>query len=111
MNARHFKIVIVLAAAASLCAAAPGPAAATQRHAPRERLQFNAAPPRHDRRARQMDTNDLAGHGAWLGCAARHASAGTRETTAFTAVYCGRAPVFLARADGVAADAETGRSS
>jgi hypothetical protein len=103
MKARHIALLIVSAAAAALCIAGPGQAVANARHAPHERTQFNSVTARRDRHARQMDTNDLAGHGAWLGCAARHASAGTRESAALTAVYCGRAPMFLARADGAAA--------
>jgi hypothetical protein len=55
-----------------------------------------------------MDTNDVAGHGAWLGCAAHHASAGARESTALAAIYCGRAPVFLASADGAANSGRSG---
>jgi hypothetical protein len=110
MKARHIVILIVSVAAAAPCFAGPGPAVANARHAPHERIQFSSTTPRRDHHARQMDTNDLAGHGAWLGCAARHTSAGTKESTALTAVYCGRAPMFLARADGAAA-AISGRSA
>ena len=110
MRARHIAILVVPAAAAALCAAGAGAATAHQRHSPHHRVQANAAASHRVRHARQMDTNDVAGHGAWLGCASRHPSAGARESASLAAVYCGRAPVFLAATD-FAAVTNTGRSA
>jgi hypothetical protein len=110
MRARHIAILVVPAAAAALCAAGASPALAHQRHSPHQRAHANAPASHRARHARQMDTNDVAGHGAWLGCASRHPSAGARESASLAAVYCGRAPVFLA-ATGGAADTKTGWSA
>ncbi|HEY1878358.1 MAG TPA: hypothetical protein VGG68_00350, partial [Caulobacteraceae bacterium] len=61
MRDRHIAMLIVPAAAVALCAAVPAPALA--RHAPHERIQFNSTTHHRARHVRQMDTNDVAGHG------------------------------------------------
>ncbi len=101
MKPRHTAILITTVAMAAFYAVSPNSAVAEQRRPPHARIQ--AKTPARTRHARQMDINDVAGRGAWLGCGARHASAGTRESAALPAIYCGRAPIFLASRAGDAA--------
>ena len=108
MRPRDIAILITTAAVAAFCAVGPNSALAQQRHPPHERIQAKSA--FRTRHARQMDINDVAGHGAWLGCAAHHASAGANESTALPAIYCGRAAIFLASTEGDDAPA-AGRSA
>lgn len=96
MRPRYITMLIATAAVAAFCAAAPNPVAAEQRHPPHERIQAKSAIHPRTRHARQMDINDLAGHGAWRGCAAPGAVVGTSDSAELAAIYCGRAPVFLA---------------
>ena len=100
MRLHQIAMIVTTAVSAAVCAA--GPAAAEHRRPPRAQAQ--AGTPLHARHNGQMDVNDVAGHGAWRGCAKPNAIAGKTEWARLAAISCGREPVFLASiAGGVAA--------
>jgi len=102
MRPRHIAMIVTTAASAAFCAF--GPAAAEHRPPSREQVPAQAGAQARVRHNGQMDVNDVAGHGAWRGCAKPNAIAGKTEWARLAAISCGREPVFLASiAGGVAA--------
>jgi hypothetical protein len=84
---RFIAMAIISVIVAAFFAYGPPASAATRRHAPAHHRAVHI---------RQIDVNDIAGLGAWRGCATTAKGASGQDSRQLAALYCARAPMGLA---------------